>query len=343
VAAGVAVALTMVMTAHLKRAADGRSLSPSAYTRAFGPPQAGSLSSLAFSPDGKTLSAGATGSQTGPEANGITYLWNAKTGDQIEKFSPGGGAEAFSPDGTMLATAGGPGDISTYLWQVTPEHKIATLSNQRVGVEAIAFSANGRKLAVNGTDGTVRVWTIPLRRKAVPAAVSSGTVSSNALAFSPQGLTLAMGGSDGQVYLWNATTGTTSTVPIPRTSPITAVAFSPRSQWLAAGGKDGVTYISGLARHGRFALSDPDTQGINSLAFSPDGKWLATGDANGKTYLWNLRTRKLAKTLANPAVPATGAGPAGSGTEVLSVAFDPNGTTLATTDTNGHAYLWKVP
>jgi WD40 repeat protein len=339
----VAVVLTMVITAHLVVSSDAPGLSPSAYTRAFGPPQAGSLSSLAFSPDGKMLSAGAAGGQTGPGANGITYLWNPGNGDRIGKFSPGGGAEAFSPDGTMLATAGGPGDTSTYLWQVNPKHLIATLSDQRVGVEAVAFSANGRKLAVNGTDGTVRVWTIPLSPKPVPAAVSSGTVSSDALAFSPQGLTLAMGGSDGQVYLWNAATGTTSTVPIPGTSPIMAVAFSPHSHSVAAGGRDGTTYISDLARHRRFALPDPDSAGINSLAFSPDGKWLATGDANGKTYLWNLRARKLAKTLANPRVPGTGAGSAVSGTEVLSVAFDPDGTTLATTDTNGHAYLWKVP
>jgi WD40 repeat protein len=338
----VAVVLTMVITAHLRVPSGGRGLSPSAYTRAFGPPQAGSLSSLAFSPDGKTLSAGATGGQAGPGANGITYLWNPRTGNQIEKFSPGGGAEAFSPDGTMLATAGGSGNTSTYLWRVNPQHRIATLSDQRVGVEAVAFSASGRKLAVNGADGTVHVWTLPLARGAVPAAVSPGTVDSDAVAFSPQGLTLAMGGSDGQVYLWDAATGTTSTVPIPATSPITAVAFSPHGQSVAAGGRDGVTYISDLAGHGSFALSDPDGAGINSLAFSPDGKWLATGGANGQTYLWNLRARKLGQTLANPKIPGR-AGSAGSGTEVLSVAFDPDGTTLATTDTNGHAYLWKVP
>ncbi len=343
-AAGVAVVLTMVANAHIEvPSTRSRLANPSDYSRAFGPPQAGSLSSLAFSPDGRTLSAGASGDQkTGPQANGITYLWNATTGDQIQTFSPGGGAEAFSPDGRMLAAAGGPGNTSTYLWRVNPKHRIDVLSDQRVAVAAVAFSANGKKLAVNGADGTVHVWTIPSPREAVPAAVSPpGTVNSDAVAFSPTGQTLAMGGSDGQAYLWNAGTGT-RTVPIPGSSPITAVAFSADGESLAAGDSGGVTYIWDLATHRSIALTDPDSSGVNSVAFSPDGKWLAAGDANGQTYLWHLPAGKLAETLANPKVGGTGAGSADSGTEVLSVAFDPDGATLATTDTNGHAYLWKV-
>jgi WD40 repeat protein len=347
VAAGVAVVLTMVMNAHLAVPAS-HPLAPSGYTHAFGPPQAGNLSSVAFSPDGKTLSAGATGGQktgpkTGPQADGVTYLWNATTGAQIGKFSPGGGAEAFSPNGTMLATAGGPHNTSTYLWRVHPKRMIAVLSDRKVSVAAVAFSANSRKLAVNGTDGTVHVWTLPPSRGAVPAAVSPGTVSSNAVAFSPSGPTLAMGGSDGQAYLWNADNGSTSTVPIPGTSPITAVAFSPDGRSLAAGDSGGVTYIWDLAKHGSIALPDPEGTGVNSVAFSPDGKWLATGDANGKTYLWHLPAGKLARTLANPKGAGPSAGSADLATAVLSVAFDPDGTSLATTDTNGHAYMWPVP
>jgi WD40 repeat protein len=152
-----------------------------------------------------------------------------------------------------------------------------------------------------------------------------------------------MGGSDGQAYLWNADNGSTRTVPIPGSSPITAVAFSPSGGSLAAGDSDGVTYIWNLARHDSIALADPGGSGVNSVAFSPDGKWLATGDANGKTYLWHLPAGKLSRTLANPQGAGRGAGSADSATAVLSVAFDPDGTSLATTDTNGHAYLWPAP
>ena len=52
------------------------------------------------------------------QAEGTTYLWDVKTGLRIGKLSPGGGAEAFSPDGSILAAAGGPGNDTTYLWEV---------------------------------------------------------------------------------------------------------------------------------------------------------------------------------------------------------------------------------
>jgi WD40 repeat protein len=347
VAAGVAVVLTMVMSSHIV-VPSHRGLNPSAYSPRVIGAQAGNLSSVAFSPDGKTLAAGATGGQKtspkkGAQADGITYLWNATTWAKIGRFSPGGGAEAFSPDGTMLAAAGGAHNTSTYLYQVSPKRKITVLPDHKVSVAAVAFSANDKRLAVNGTDGTVHVWTVPPSRGAVPVTLSPGTANSDAVAFSPSGLTLAMGGSDGQAYLWNAANGSTRTVPIPGGSPITAVAFSPGGGSLAAGESDGATYVWNLARHDSVALADPGGSGVNSVAFSPNGKWLATGDADGKTYLWHLPGGKLARTLANPEGAGHAAGSVDSATAVLSVAFDPDGTSLATTDTNGHAYLWTVP
>ncbi len=48
---------------------------------------------------------------------------------QIATFSPGGGVEAFSPDGTTLAAAGGPGNSRMFLWDVATRRRIATLTD----------------------------------------------------------------------------------------------------------------------------------------------------------------------------------------------------------------------
>ncbi len=178
-AGALAVLVTLVMSTHLLGSAGGRrTASPSAFSSlAFVPPPPGTLSSVTFSPDGKTLSAGATGGSKAPQANGMTYLWDVKSGTQIATFSPGGGAEAFSRDGTVLAAAGGPGNGSTFLWDVRTRRRITTLSDHHdSSVTGVAFSANGRMLATDDTNGSAYVWTLPRGDRVsagyVPASVS---------------------------------------------------------------------------------------------------------------------------------------------------------------------------
>ena len=348
--------LTTLLTTNLLGSSGGQHVvAPSGYSRRIFPPVAGILSSVAFSPDGATLAEGAT-SGPGPKgaASGTTYLLNVKTAQRIRPLSPGGGAEAFSPDGSMLAAAGGPHNKTTYLWDLKTGTKIALPDGQHASVNSVAFSGDGRMLAANDVDGTAYVWTLPAgggtAPVANPAAVSPQppAVASTALAFSPKGETLALGASDGQVYLLNMQTGNSAgTLSAPASGGVTSVAFSPNGQQLAAGETSGVTYVWNLATGRHITLADPDSFRVDSVAFSPDSHWLATGDDNGMTYLWNMRAAnpasKPAATLPNPKSTAPG-GLAGDGdqpTAVFSVAFSPAGTTLATTDTNGRAYLWS--
>ena len=350
--AGAAVVLTMVLNTILVPVPGRHEINPSAWSRAFGPPQvAGILSSIAFSPNGKTLAAGASGGlESGSQAKGTTYLLNVNSGKRTQTFSPGGGAEAFSPDGMMLATAGGPRNSATYLWNVNSGDKIATLDDHHSSsVESVSFSPDGKMLATNDRDGIVYLWRLPRGPRtttvSAPGSVSPpGGPNMDAVAFSPRGTILAMGGSHGQVYLFNtATYTTTRSLPTPDSSGVTSMAFSRSGELLAAGEMDGVTYVWSLGSRSRISLDDPDGSVIESVAFSPNSKWLATGDANGNTYLWNLAAKKdqskPAKSLANP--KSRGAASA-AGNAVFSVAFGPDSGTLATTDTNGHVYLWPV-
>jgi WD40 repeat protein len=348
---GAVVVLTMVLNTILVPTPAHREISPSAWSRMYGPPQvAGILSAIAFSPDGKTLAAGASGGlKSGSQAKGATYLLNVRSGKLTQTLHSGGGAEAFSPNGVMLATAGGPHNSVTYLWNVGSGDKIATLNDHDgSSVDSVSFSPDGKMLATNDRNGVVYLWRLrhgPRTTSVSRAGVVSppGGPNLDAVAFSPRGTTLAMGGSDGQVYLFDTATDSTSSLSTPDGSSITSVAFSHGGALLAASEMDGVTYVWNRDNRGRISLNDPDGTLIESVAFSPNSKWLATADANGTTYLWNLTAQqnknKPARSLANPK-NGTAASPAGNA--VFSVAFSPDSSTLATTDTNGHVYLWRV-
>jgi WD40 repeat protein len=66
---------------------------------------------------------------------------------------------AFSPDGTLLAAAGGY-EKAILLWRVESGELLRSLPHDEQSM-AIAFSPDGRLLAVGGFDGQVYLWGIP--------------------------------------------------------------------------------------------------------------------------------------------------------------------------------------
>jgi WD40 repeat protein len=171
-----------------------------------------------------------------------------------------------------------------------------------------------------------------------------GTLGVLSVAFSPDGKTLATADNNGSSYLWDLATGTrTETLGALDASlnGVHSVAFSPDGRMLATGNGTGSTYLWDVATGTRTAvLIGPNSAEVLSLAFSPDGKTLAIGDASGSIYLWDVSTATLIAVLTAP--PSVGNPKFGGQNPVTSVAFSPDGKTLATGCTDGLTYLWNV-
>lgn len=247
---------------------------------------------------------------------------------------------AVSPDGTLLATAGGDGTA-----RIVEAHGGTTrhvLKGHTAAVWSPDFSPDGRVLATASSDGSVRLWDVASGAELRVLPGNGKGVA--ALDFGPEGL-LAVSSWDrspergvwGVVNLWDAESGERLEHLEHGIKPIAALAFAPDGATLAAGTWDNDVALWHVGEWGQpvrlFPPANDDDQAVRDLAFAPDGKELVVTYADGRARRYDAATHALLGTLDTTAL--------GEVKELNDATYLADGQRLATVGADLTLRLWE--
>lgn len=284
------------------------------------------VASVVFSRDGKWLAAG-----TYQEV----YLINPDSG-KVEKTLRGHAdvvrSLAFSPDGNILAAAGGlPGaGGEVKFWNLATGQCERTIIGHVDSIYGVAWRKDGKQLATVSYDKTVKLWD--MTNPAPTADLKEHAEAVFGVAESASGKYFATAGADKSIRVWDAATGKRLYTLAGHTDMITALAAHPTNDVIASASADKTVRVWNLKPDGgdaRHNLSGhPDV--VTNVAFNADGSLLAASCQDGSVYVWDANSggRKLNFKALDDAA--------------LCVAFRPDGKTLAVGGFDGSVKLFGV-
>ena len=225
----------------------------------------GNITSLRFTPDGKTLIA----------CGGRPGMFGAIAIADLAKKTPAhfrGHADAIlaadlSADGKTLATSSY--DRLIKLWDVASGREIRTLKEHTDAVYSVAFSPDGKRIASASGDRTVKVWEVATGKRLVSMGDSIAEVY--AVAFSSDGSTVFAGGVDRSIRGWTlaADSATLKHTVFAHDAPIVRLVVSKDGKTIISGGEDKKVKLWELPSLALLGTLDAQIDWPQGLAVSP--------------------------------------------------------------------------
>ncbi|MGM0374888.1 MAG: WD40 repeat domain-containing protein [Chloroflexota bacterium] len=280
----------------------------------------GMVTSLAWSPDGKTLATG--------DGMAMIYFWDIETGYQvasIEAYPEGGGAGniLWSPVNNWIAAS--LPDYKVHVWDPDSREEILTTEEHLTRIESMDLSPDGSTIAAGDSTGILALWDANTGKYLSGIDGRDFFFSTNDLHWHPDGEHIAWGGLDGNVWLWDLEEEFDTLKK--HTSSVYAIDFSPAGDQICSGDLDNMMYIWDVEEKEVAKTLEGHPGGVTSIAWSPDGQIIASSDAAGNILLWKAETGEIVRWLSHDGY-------------VEEVAWSPDGRFLASAGDDGVVRVW---
>ena len=262
-------------------------------------------------------------------------------------------AVAFSPDGTLLATASDAGTVT--MWDLATQKVLYSLSTQApASAHGLAFSPDGKRLATSAAPGSVAIWDVTTGQLLQTLHGDIGPIID--IKFDRAGTHLGAVSVESSGFVWDLSTSQYGMIQQGHIGRVIALSFSPDGMRVAALHGDGVTgavSINDIATGDElFSFVGP---GAGQIAYNADGTRLTTvyGTAvniwdalTGQALVTSTLTDSTGQIFSVPFIVHINAVDAAdfqrSVDQFEIVAFSPDGRRLATSTLNQKALVWDA-